>query len=75
MAQTYQVDVNGYRVRQCKGGEETPCIRITKGKETWYVKSVKFLGETIIKQTTFDPDDPNKPFIFIETDGPIEWEK
>ena len=75
MSQTYQIDVNGFRVRQCKSGEEVPCIRIKKGNEIWYVKSIKFLGETVIKQTEFDPDQPNKPFIWIETDGPIEYER
>lgn len=72
--------MNGYRVAQCKGGEERPCIRIhwrnpKSGDENIYVKKVKFIGPAEIVQGTFDPQQPNKPFIWIETDGPIEYEK
>jgi hypothetical protein len=66
--------VNGYKVRLCKDGDEVPCIRITEGKKIWYVKNVKFLGTTEIKQREFDPENPNLPFIWLETDGPIEYE-
>lgn len=70
-----RIDVNGYRVRQCKEGEDKPCIRITKDKEIWYANKVKILGPSEIIQTEFDPENPNTPFIWIETDGPIEWER
>jgi hypothetical protein len=56
-------------------GKKSPAFGSQRVKKSGTLKSVKFLGETIIKQTTFDPNDPNKPFIFIETDGPVEWEK
>jgi hypothetical protein len=68
-------------VRQCKAGEEMPCIRIAEWdqgcgeKKVWYVRRIKFLGETVIKQMEFDANNPNNPFIYIETNGPIEWEK
>lgn len=62
-------------MRQCKEGIETPCIRITEGKDIWYAKSVRINGPSTIAQTNFDPEEPNKPFIWIETDGPIDWMK
>lgn len=68
------IDVNGYRVRTCKEGEDVPCIRIHHGKKIWYARKVKFLGPTTIIQDTFDSDNPNNPFIWIETEGEIEWE-
>ena len=68
------VDVNGYKVRLCKEGNETPCIRISDGKKIWYAKKVRFLGPSTITQNTFNPDNPNSPFIWIETEGEIEWE-
>lgn len=39
-----------------------------------YAKSVIIGGPSKILQADFDPDNPNTPFIWIETDGPIEWE-
>lgn len=74
MSQRYQIDVNGYKVRQCKEGMDVPCIRITEGKKIWYAKSVSINGPSKIAQTDFNSKEPNKPFIWIETDGPIEWE-
>lgn len=56
---------------------DTPCIRIKDNDngQIWYVKEIKFLGETVIAQCDPDTDNLNKPFIWIETDGPIEWTK
>lgn len=73
----YRIDVNGFRVRQCKEGNEKPCIRITdstapEGSQISYAKSVSISGPSRIVQATFDPENPNTPFIWIETDGPIE---
>lgn len=70
----YRIDVNGFRVRKCKEGEETPCIRITEGRNIRYVKSVLINGPSRIIQAEFDAEEPNKPFIWIETDGPLEIE-
>lgn len=53
---------------------DVPCIRITEGKKIWYAKSVSINGPSKIAQTDFNSKEPNKPFIWIETDGPIEWE-
>ena len=39
-----------------------------------YAKSVEIHGPSKILQADFDPDNPNTPFIWIETDGPIEYE-
>ena len=75
MSQRYRIDVNGYKVRQCKEGADVPCIRITEDKNIWYAKQVNILGPSSIVQSTFDPENPNTPFIWIETDGPIEWSK
>lgn len=75
MTQGYRIDVNGFRVRQCKEGNDLPCIRINDGKNTWYAKEVNILGPSRIAQAEFDPDNPNTPFIWIETEGPIEWTK
>lgn len=72
MTQAYRIDVNGYRVRQCKEGIPKKCIRVTEEGKIWYAKSIKILGPSEIIQSEFDPDNPNKPFIWIETDGPIE---
>lgn len=67
--------MNGYKVRQNKEeGKDVPCIRVSNGKTRFYAKRVKFLGPTEIIQCTFDPNEPNKPFIWIETDGPLEFE-
>lgn len=74
MTQRYRIDVNGYRVKQCKDGDEKPCIRITENTNILYVKKLNILGPSQIIQSTFDPDNPNTPFIWIETDGPIEYE-
>jgi len=54
---------------------DTPCIRVTEGNQIWYAKSVSILGPSSIIQTEFNPEEPNRPFIYIETDGPIEWSK
>lgn len=62
-------------MRQCKEGNTQPCIRITEGKNIWYASDVQINGPSVIKQTEFNPEEPNKPFIWIETDGPIEWSK
>jgi len=62
-------------VRQCKEGEDLPCIRITEAGKIWYAKSVSINGPSHIIQTTFDSENPTVPFIWIETDGPIEWSK
>lgn len=61
-------------MNQCKAGNELPCIRITEGKKIWYAKSISIDGPSTIAQTSFDSEEPNKPFIWIETDGPIEYE-
>ena len=74
MSQVYRIDVNGYRVKQCKDGADVPCIRVDNGKTKWYAHKVQILGASEIIQNTFDPEQPNTPFIWIETDGPIEWE-
>lgn len=71
MTQRYRIDVNGFRVRQCKEGEIVPCIRITEGKKIWYAKSVHINGPSDIIQSEFDSENPNKPFIWIETDSEI----
>lgn len=39
-----------------------------------YAKSIKIGGPSKILQADFDPNEPNKPFIWIETNGPIEYE-
>lgn len=76
MSQRYQIDVNGYKVRQCKEGTDIPCIRITDREtgQIWYVREVNFLGPTKICQSDPDPENLNKPFIWIESES-IEWTK
>lgn len=54
---------------------DVPCIRIKEGKNIWYAKSVSINGPSTIAQKTWDEESPNTPFIWIETDGPIEWSK
>lgn len=77
MTQRYEIDVNGYKVKLAKEGEDTPCIRIKDNQngQIWYAKEIKFLGETKIIQCDPDENNLNKPFIWIETEGPIEWTK
>lgn len=72
VSQRYRIDVNGFRVRQCKEGEEKPCIRLTEGKNITYHDHIEIQGPSYIIQSKFDPDNPNQPFIWIETDGPIK---
>ena len=72
MSQRYRIDVNGYRVKQCKEGTIKPCIRITEDKDIRYTDYLEINGPSVIIQSEFDPDQPNQPFIWIETDGPIK---
>jgi hypothetical protein len=62
-------------VKQCKEGENVPCIRITEGNQIWYAKSVDIQGPSRIIQTEPNTENLNTPFIWIETDGPLEWSK
>lgn len=69
-----RIDVNGYKVRKNKEDcTNLPCIRLTQDDRIWYAKEVRVLGESRIVQAEFDPATPNVPFIWIETDGPIEY--
>lgn len=70
-----RIDVNGFKVRKNKDeGCNLPCIRLTQGDRIWYAKSVNILGPSQIVQTEFNPETPNVPFIWIETDSEVTWE-
>lgn len=73
----YIITVNGFRVKQCKEGKDTACIRIEDKEDSSGMKYAKFIsinGPSKILQNNFDPENPNTPFIYIETDSDIEWE-
>lgn len=71
-----RIDVNGFKVRKNKEeGLDECCIRIDDGKNKWYARKVKILGPSEIIQSDYDPEHPNTPFIWIETEAPLEWEK
>ncbi len=71
----YKITINGFLCRRNKEeGRNDPTIRLDEGEKTSYHRNIKILGPSQIIQADFDPEYPNKPYIWIETDGPIEYD-
>ena len=45
---------------------------MTQDGESRYCTTVKILGPSAMVQCNVDETDPNKPYIWLETDSPIE---
>jgi len=68
------ITVNGFLAKRNKDeGRNDPAIRVTdsQGNSTYH-RRVRILGPSTMVQTDVDMDKPNKPYIWLETDSPIE---
>jgi hypothetical protein len=68
--------VNGFLARRNKEeGREDPAIRLTFPDGTKkYCKHLTIDGPSVMIQEIVDRDNPNKPYIYLETESEIDFE-